>query len=301
MKTEDNIENKDVFLAQWIAGEISDLELKKLVSEEDFAVFSEIKKQSEFLEAPKFEMNQNFEAIKNQIDTPKKKSKVIPLWMYAAAASVVIMISFFLLKTSPTTIQTGIGEQRLAMLVDSSEVILNAKSKLTYQPSMWKFERKLKLEGEAYFKVKKGSKFTVETENGTVTVLGTQFDVNSLDNYFKVVCYEGKVSVKQAEKETILTQSNAYQNSDNKIEKWNSNLEAPSWVNGESTFEKTPLKIVIEELEKQYDINIDNSVNSNKLFTGTLSNTNLELALQTLTTALQLKYEVSEKNITITK
>ncbi|WP_196887083.1 FecR family protein [Aureivirga sp. CE67] len=301
MKTEDNIENKDIFLAKWIAGEISDSELKKLVSEEDFNVFQEIKNQSEHLSVPNFDTDKNFSAIKQKLETPKKKSKVIPLWMYAAAASVVIMISFFLFKTSSTVIQTSFGEQRIVMLADSSEVILNAKSKLTYQPELWKFERKLKLEGEGYFKVKKGSTFTVETENGSVTVLGTQFDVNTSDDFFKVVCYEGKVSVKQQNKEVILTQSDAYQNIQNEITTWNSKNEAPTWINGEISFEKTPLKIVFESLEKQFDISIENKTSSNKLFTGTLSNTNLELALQTLTSAMQLKYTISGKNITITE
>jgi transmembrane sensor len=41
----------------------------------------------------------------------------------------------------------------------------------------WSKERTLSLEGEAFFEVQKGSKFSVVTSDGIVEVLGTSFDV----------------------------------------------------------------------------------------------------------------------------
>ena len=41
----------------------------------------------------------------------------------------------------------------------------------------------------------KGRKFTVNTTQGQVMVLGTQFNVENRGNFFEVSCYEGLVQV----------------------------------------------------------------------------------------------------------
>jgi len=63
-------------------------------------------------------------------------------------------------------------------------VVLNSKSTISFNKTDWKNNRQLTLDGEAYFKVEKGSTFTVNTNNGSVTVLGTQFNVNSTRRFF---------------------------------------------------------------------------------------------------------------------
>jgi ferric-dicitrate binding protein FerR (iron transport regulator) len=47
---------------------------------------------------------------------------------------------------------------------------------------------------EAYFQVKKGQTFSVNTTDGVVKVLGTHFNVKQRKNYFEVNCFEGLVS-----------------------------------------------------------------------------------------------------------
>ena len=50
-------------------------------------------------------------------------------------------------------------------LPDNSQVSLNALSSVTYNESSWDENRELTLNGEAFFKVEKGSTFEVKTKS----------------------------------------------------------------------------------------------------------------------------------------
>ena len=112
---------------------------------------------------------------------------------------------FFLMSTNEISHTTAFGEQKIIELPDGSLVTMNSKSTIEFNPDSWESNRILNLSGEAYFKVKKGSQFTVNTTNGNVVVLGTEFNVNSSHNFFEVICYEGKVKVEKNHKDYILT------------------------------------------------------------------------------------------------
>ena len=121
------------------------------------------------------------------------------------------------MSTNEISHKTAFGEQKIIELPDGSQVTMNSKSLIEFNPDSWESNRILKLSGEAYFKVNKGSQFTFNTKNGNVIVLGTEFNVNSLDNYFEVICYEGKVKVEKNTKEYILTPGKT-------VRKYNNNL-----------------------------------------------------------------------------
>ena len=181
--------------------------------------------------------------------------------------------------------------------MDGSEVILNSKSEITYKSKQWKKNRELFLKGEAYFKVKKGSKFTVNTNNGSVRVLGTQFNVNSKKDYFEVVCFEGKVSVSTTDKDAMVLKPN--QNirkiNGNPIEKWITKVEKPSWMYGESTFRSVPVRYVITALEEHYNVKIDDSkIDDSVIYSGSFTHGNLKTALKTVFETLNMKYAVKE-------
>lgn len=83
------------------------------------------------------------------------------------------------------------------MLPDSSCVTLNAGSSLSYSDRYNTDNRSVTLKGEGFFDVRKSNKpFTVTCNSIMVTVLGTQFNVNSYDAAnFETVLVEGSVSV----------------------------------------------------------------------------------------------------------
>ena len=180
-------------------------------------------------------------------------------WIVGVAASIVLLFGLFsLFGNDNVIIETGFGENKTIALLDGSEVILNSKSKITYDKDDWENNRVLTLDGEAYFKVEKGNTFIVKTANGFVTVLGTQFNVNSTNDFFDVVCYEGKVSVNTTTSEHVLLPTNSLRKiNGDPTELSKTQLIKPTWVSGESTFKSVPIKYVISALEDQYNLSFN--------------------------------------------
>ncbi|NML38560.1 hypothetical protein HHL17_15230 [Chitinophaga sp. G-6-1-13] len=123
------------------------------------------------------------------------------LWKYAAVLLLGMLLAggWFWWKEEhkPTIVSahTRLGEVKTLLLPDSSEVTLNANSRLLYATSGK--QREVWLDGEAFFHVKHTAshqKFIVHTyENVNVEVLGTQFNVNSAGKEVIVVLQQGKI------------------------------------------------------------------------------------------------------------
>ena len=180
-------------------------------------------------------------------------------------------------------------------------MMLNAKSQASFDAENWDANRSVTLSGEAYFKVKKGSRFTVTTQNGEVSVLGTEFNVQSQDAFFETVCYEGKVRVVSHNEETVLTKGKAYRNiSENPSEQWAFEEIKPSWVDHNSSFKSVPLHYVFAELEDQYDIKVKTAgIDTNLIYTGTFPNDDLKVALKTVFSSFNMQYTLLEDGKTV--
>ena len=112
-------------------------------------------------------------------------------------------------------IETPIGSQYAVVLPDGSKIWLSSASKLRYPTHFSDKERRVELDGEAYFEVKsvyteeeksqaKKIPFIVLSGNQEVEVLGTQFNISAYhdDEAIKTALLEGsvKVSLKKAGK-----------------------------------------------------------------------------------------------------
>lgn len=305
METQDLNNENNTFLAQWLAGDLSDQELKMLVSETDFQSFLKIRKGIEAYEVLESPATASFTKIQNRLSTTTSETKVRKLntsqWFIGVAASILILFGVFsIMNNDLVTIETNFAEQKTIALLDGSEVILNAKSTIHYNEDEWEDNRTLTLSGEAYFKVKKGSTFTVSTENGSVNVLGTQFNVNSVGDLFEVVCYEGKVSVQTKVENYVLFPANSIRKiNGHAAENWKTTATIPTWINGESSFKSVPLSYVISALESQYNIKIDSkNIDETLIYTGSFTHKNLRTALTTVFKSLQIQY-IEKENGTI--
>ena len=297
-----NSAENESFLATWIAGETSDKELKNLVSETDFNAYKKIKKGLLVLDSLEQPLSGSFAKIQNKIAIKKKrKQKRQNLgWGLTIAASLLVLFGLFTtFGNSEIKMATANAEQKTFFLLDGSEVVLNAKSEISYHKEEWDSNRVVNLTGEAFFKVKKGSAFTVKTDYGDVMVLGTQFNVNANNDYFQVTCFEGKVKVINNRKDYILKPSNSFRKiNGNSIEEFTTINLSPTWINGESNFKSVPLKYVILALEKQYNIEIDaNNINDSMIFTGSFSHKDLEIALASVFKTMNINYKKKEKGI----
>jgi len=223
----------------------------------------------------------------------------------AAAILIVVLCSYVFLTTSNNeiTIQTIAAAKQEVVLPDTSEVVLNALSSLHYSEKSWKKSRTVDLIGEAFFKVAKGQKFDVNTKNGVVSVLGTQFNVKNRNNLLMVSCYEGLVQVEHKGIMYKVPAGNSFVVRDNQIHQSTTKLGAPEWTNEKSAFDSAPYNEVLAELERQYDIKIINKANIDPdlKFTGSFTHKDIETALKSITIPTQLQFSINKQEITISK
>lgn len=294
--------NKDTFLARWLNNDLSPDEEQDFKKSDEYKSYSKIADYSGHLEVPSFDKEESRKYIYSKTINKTKANSLNLGWISGIAASILLLFGlFYVLKFNEMTFETGYGEQLAIDLPDGSEVRLNSKSSLTYNTSNWKEDnRTLTLKGEAYFKVKKGSLFTVNTDKGNIEVLGTQFNVNSNTNILEVKCYGGKVRVFNKQVEGILTQGKALRFIGNDKENWLFNPVETYWVNDESSFYNTPLSKVFIALENQFNIRIKNkSKFQNKRFTGSFLHKEANIAVKTVLEAMDIKYTTDNQDIVL--
>ncbi|RZJ31777.1 MAG: DUF4974 domain-containing protein [Flavobacterium sp.] len=280
-------------LAKWLSDEMDDQELESFEKSPGFETYEKIRRHSSQFQAPALDENalyQNVVALRRKRDV-----KVVPMYRKAirVAAILVLMLGlgYLAMTIIPTTESASNGKTASFALPDDSQVVLNAGSKISYKKWRWSSNRNLALDGEAYFKVAKGQKFEVSTDLGKVTVLGTQFDVKSRKNRFDVSCYEGRVKVNYNDSEVIITRGQSVAFTDgNAIDVPKNNGLHPEWLDQKLAFNKENLQDIVDELSRQYDVEIElNGVSSAQLFTGVLPMKNLDEALQIIGSIYHLK------------
>ncbi|HBL78798.1 MAG TPA: hypothetical protein DDZ79_02070 [Aequorivita sp.] len=287
----------DYLLHKWLNNEATPEELEQLKADPKYASYIKIADASSDFEIAEMNSQANFEAISNKTKSVRRlqNRNIFSVVWKVAAVFALLLAGYYYTTTLDTSVKTEIAQTQRFLLPDGSEVALNAASKITYNKKDWANIRELTLDGEAYFKVKKGSNFSVKTDEGTVSVLGTQFNVSARDGLFIVACFEGLVSV--AFNDTLLKlpagQKIQIENGKLMLNEANPN-HSPVWLNDESSFENVSLQRVLEELERQFAVKVTvNNVNLDKKFTGTFTHKNLELALKSICEPLQLTYKIS--------
>ncbi len=299
--------NKDNDILKWFNGEISTEEIKAMYPNEDFSALEKAGFYSKQIETPYIDANKALADFKTRSlnKTKKETSKVVPLnykMLLRVAAIVVLMLtcSYFIFFNTEASYKTGVAETTTLNLPDDSEVVLNAKSQLTYDKKEWDNQRLLTLDGEAYFKVTKGKKFTVNTDAGSVEVLGTQFNVKERTNFFEVKCYEGSVAVTYNNETTVLAPGKSVRVVSGKMIKIDDfTSQNPSWINEESSFNNVPLWQVVEDLQLQYNIKIKvaNGVDTSQLFSGSFTHKDKNIALKAVTIPLKLSYKINGNDV----
>ena len=295
MKREDLIQ-------KWLDHELNAEELEAFKNLEDYDALVAMNTHLKSFKAPEYTTSEELKTVLNKINTSKTTSNN---WVRAAlriAAVVVICFSVYYTLTLDTTFtKLAANKESNIELPDASTVSLNARSSVTFNKHNWSKKRKVELEGEAFFKVAKGSKFEVQTKAGTITVLGTQFNIKQRGNYFEVICYEGKVGVTYQNQQTTLLAGDSFLMIDGKlIAKEKEKLATPSWLHNESQFISLPYKVVLDEFERQYNVTFKtNDVDLTQRFTGGFSHNNMDVALKAITLPLNVTYSKTNNTITL--
>ena len=291
----------DTFLARWISGDLTKEELETFKKSKDYKDFKKINDGSQKLKVPAFNKQLALNKLREQLDNPKEKSKIvklIPNWVYATAAIIVIALGIFNFIQPESRFQADFGEQLAVILPDNSKVQLNANSTLEFNKEIWEEKREVSLKGEAFFDVEKGESFKVLTSVGTIEVLGTEFNVIARKDYFEVQCHEGRVQVKSStNQEAILTPGKAFRIVNTEKEEWTFTETKPTWLQGETTFTNAPLAQVIKALENQFKVTIDASkIDTTQKYTGAFSHKSLKVALKTVFVPMSILYTIKDEN-----
>lgn len=289
----------ETLLAKWLNNELEGAELEAFMASHDYATYNKIKEYSAQLVVPDTDMD----ALYERINTNKNKQKVKKLnpWLPRIAAMLIMALGavYFLYTTNTTTQLTAAGERTEFLLPDNSKVTLNAESEADYKSWNWKNNRKLQLDGEAYFKVAKGQTFDVVTTMGKVTVVGTQFNVRARGSRFEVTCFEGKVRVTNNNNIILLTPGKSVAFESGKLLQLpNDENTKPGWLTYEVIFHNEKFTNVISELERQY--NVDIAVPNQQPvdgFNGPMPMNNISDALEIIKTTYHLKSQKTGNKI----
>lgn len=297
--------NQDDLLRKWLNNTLTEAEEAKFKQQSDYSINLEIIENARYFKASSVSSVDDFNTFKQQYlqrksITGSKRYSMSPFLKIAALLVVTVGIYFSFFYNNLVQVQTLASEKTSIELPDRSKVELNALSKLEYSKHNWKDQRLVNLDGEAFFSVSKGSSFSVLTTDGSVTVIGTKFNVKQRENYFEVDCFEGIVEVISNKIKRQLLAGETIKVLNGKLIKEKTTLQAPTWTEGKSIFDAEPYTEVIAELERQYNIDIEyQNINTNRLFTGGFTHYNLENALISITKPMNLTYSVNSSNLVI--
>ena len=295
---------KENLLKKWLNGTLTEEETSAFQELDDYALYKSIVEDAAHFRASELSTVTDFKLLQDKL--PKKKTtrnnlKINPWYLRIASVFVIgVSVYFMFFLNATTTIATAVGEKITIVLPDASTVNLNAASEMSYVKKEWDNKRSLHLTGEAFFDVTKGATFDVITPSGTVTVLGTEFNVKQRGAAFEVVCYEGSVRVATGPYSEVLNEGDRLRLTDGKLYVGKTTYRNPQWTGNVSDFQQIPFLEVIEELERQYQIKVlREGVPVDTLFTGGFVHDSLENALRSIAEPMDLNFTIDNNTVTL--
>jgi ferric-dicitrate binding protein FerR (iron transport regulator) len=206
-------------------------------------------------------------------------------------------------------VSTSYGETKIVTLPDGTAVTLNACSHISYLSKFEGDERRVTLEGEAYFQVARNEKqpFIINTNQFDVNVLGTEFNVKAYHNdaIHTVDVNSGKVQVDMPEAMIRLgvAEHLAVDLQGSSYSKYKESQAVAGWRKGELHFNKAPIRDVANELERIYHCTIEFA--SGQAFENRISgdhaNPNLEAVLQSIEYTSGIHYKLKQNKVLLYK
>ncbi len=258
-----------------------------------------------------FEWGKLESKIQAKKTAPKRKVRF--LRQISAAASILLLLSvgfYFINTNTKITHKTNFGEILNIKLQDGSDVTLNSKSSLSYYKNE---SRKVWLSGEAFFQVDKkettNAKFWVITDDLSVEVYGTSFNVNTKKKKTDVFLEEGSIwlSLKNGENKKMIPGNYiSYSSQQNKILE-NINIFNPitktSWKDGSLLFENLSLEKAMEKIEESYGYSIvfKDDKSKNTLITGAVPITNIDICLKAIEKSVDVTIVKKDNSLIISK
>ena len=276
-----------------------------------------------------YDKDKAFENFRNRVEsqkeiqsTSRRGFSLSALWRYDAVVAIIIAvgcISYWQGEVNvkdtfaDISVEAPLGSKTKLYLPDGTLVWLNAGSRMTYSQGFGVDNRKVELEGEGYFEVKRNEKspFFVKTKDLQLQVLGTKFNFRDYPEDHEVVVslLEGKVGLNnllREEKEAVLSpDERAVLNKANGLLTVESVTasNASQWTDGYLFFDEELLPDIAKELERSYNVKIHIANDSLKTFrfygNFVRREQNIQEVLEALASTEKMQYKIEERNITI--
>lgn len=320
--TEGLDENKLSELKAWIA---ASTENEKYLALQREIWFSAVSREA----ASIYNKGKAFETFKERVHSQKEEQKVNRkqfrlsiLWRYAAVVALIVAVgclSYWRGEVNvkdtfaDISVEAPLGSKTKLYLPDGTLVWLNAGSRMTYSQGFGFDNRKVELEGEGYFEVKRNEKipFYVMTKDLQLQVLGTKFNFRDYPEDHEVVVslLEGKVELNnmlKKEKEAFLAPNErAILNKSNGLMTVESVTasNASQWTDGYLFFDEELLPDIVKELERSYNVKIhiaNDSLNNFRFYGNFVRREqSIQEVLDALASTEKIHYKIEERNITI--
>ncbi|KLT65404.1 FecR family protein [Pedobacter sp. BMA] len=202
------------------------------------------------------------------------------------------------------TITTPRGGEYKVTLSDGSMVMLNAGSKLTFPTGFRGAERRVYVDGEAFFRVAKDPQkpFIVTVGGNEVKVLGTQFNVSNYpeNDGVETTLLEGSVNFSNAYGKEVILKPNqqvlsAYGHltlKDVAAEDFN------AWTQGEFLFNDVPVSVVMQKLARWYNVDVDpQSMPKKNLYIRISRQADIDEVLNMISKATDLEFDLKGNKI----
>lgn len=256
------------------------------------------------------DLDSDFRQLQARIQTAEKPlAKIVPMrrWLLRAAAALTLLaVSVWAWQNSstaavPESALVASADRQLVELPDGSRVWLRQNATLTYPTHFSEKTRRVRLIGEAYFEVahNPAQPFQVALPTGDeVQVLGTEFGVSLAPDGSRteVSVRSGKVRFSPKEKPdgVVLTaqQSATYHRATAQLAvRQNATLNNLAWHQGGLEFVKTPLRDVVSDLERHYNVKIQllNPALNDCLYTSPRTNQPIQKVLASIAIIYQLQ------------
>jgi transmembrane sensor len=248
---------------------------------------------------------------------PASSPKVVTLqrkWINIAAAIAILLccgagLAVYLgygahnSSTQIFTFSASRGQKASMRLADGTMVYLNSASSISFDGNYNKSDRKIILEGEAYFEVAKNpdKRFVVSCNGMDVTALGTKFDVKgySEDGVVTATLAEGKVKVSAMNRRMILKPNECATFDIRNHSLLKSTVDdlavADYWRTTTLVFNGETLESIARTLERMYGVKIvirDARLRSIP-FSGTIRNNSLQNIFRIISLTYPMTYSMS--------
>lgn len=219
---------------------------------------------------------------------------------------------YYSIENRMIEISTTYGETKHLLLPDSSEIWLNDGTTIQYPKAFAGDNRLIILDGEAYFSVRrdKAKPFIVQTQQLSVKVLGTKFNVKAYPGDERIITSltSGKVEVSAANKDSWLLAPNqqmSYANQGASVEITRiAAEETHAWLTGQLIFINSGFNEIVRTVERRFNVSIATQVDipASKQYTiKFLKNENLDEILSVLGEMVDFTYQKQGNDIIIRK